>query len=169
MEFVLKFIYIFLARMTDVSLGSLRIIFIGKGKPKLAFLFAFIEVFIWFMVAKDVLSGGEWYCVFPYALGYATGTFIGIKINEKFVNGNLGVQVVTSSQNEELIDALRNRGYAVSVVDVHGIDKKKSKYMLFIEINKKKFKELKELIKEVDSKAFIVVNETRYVMNGYFK
>ena len=121
------------------------------------------------MVAKDVLSGGEWYCVFPYALGYATGTFIGIKINEKFVNGNLGVQVVTSSQNDELIDALRNRGYAVSVVDVHGIDKKKSKYMLFIEINKKKFGELKELIKEVDSKAFIVVNETRYVMNGYFK
>ena len=81
----------------------------------------------------------------------------------------MGVQVVTSSQNEELIDALRNRGYAVSVVDVQGIDKKKSKYMLFIEINKKKFKELKELIKEVDSKAFIVVNETRYVMNGYFK
>ena len=169
MSFVLHFLYIFCARATDVTLGSLRIIFIGKGKPKQAFLIAFTEVFIWFLVAKDVLSNGNWYDVFPYALGYATGTFIGIKINEKFVSGNLGVQVVTSMDNKGIIDELRNRGYAVSVVNVNGIDKRKKKYMLFIEIKKNKYNELRKLIEELDPCAFVTVHETRYVTNGYFK
>lgn len=169
MEIIGTILYIFLARMTDVSLGSLRIIFIGKGKPKTAFLIAFIEVSIWFLVAKDVLSGGVWWYVFPYALGYATGTFIGIKINEKFVNGNLGVQVITSDRNDKVLDAIRDRGYAVTVIDIKGKDKKKNKYMLFIEINKKKFDELKDLINTIDPTAFMVVNDTRFVVNGYIK
>lgn len=169
MDFILNFLYIYFGRMADVSLGSLRIIFLGKGKSTVTFFIAFIEVTIWFFVAKDVLSGGQWYNVFPYALGYASGTFVGIKINEKFVSGNLDVQVITSSKNDDMIDAIRNRGYAVSVIDVRGKDKKKEKYMLFMEINKRKFDELRDFIKEEDPSAFIVVNDTKYVMNGYFK
>ena len=169
MFLILKFIYIFLARVSDVTLGSLRIIMIGRGKPKNAFFIAFVEVFIWFMVAKDVLATGEWYCVFPYALGYATGTFIGIKINEKFLGGNLGIQVVSSINNKALVEGLRNKGYAVSVVDVKGYDSKNKKYMLFIEIQKNKYNELMKLIEELDSNAFVTVHDTKYVMNGYFK
>lgn len=169
MEILLKFLFIFFARITDVSLGSLRIIFLGKGKSKIVFFIAIIEVVVWFSVARDVLSGGELWNVIPYSLGYATGTFLGSKINEKFVSGNLGVQVVTSSNNYELVESIRNRGYAVSVVDVRGLDKTKEKYMLFIEINKKKYNDLTKLIKEEDPAAFIAVNETRYVVNGYFK
>ena len=64
---------------------------------------------------------------------------------------------------------IRKEGYAVSVIDVKGQDKDKEKYMLFIEIDKKRFDHLRNLIKELDEKAFIVVNETRMVQNGYFK
>lgn len=169
MAVVLKFLTIFLARMCDVTLGSLRIIFIGKGKPKIAYCFAFFEVFIWFLVAKDAINGGQLWYVFPYALGYATGTYIGIRINEKFVSGNLGVQVITSEKNDKLIDMLRNRGYAVSVIDVKGREVDNKKYMLFMEINKKKFNEVSKLIKEQDSNAFIVVNDTKFVVNGFIK
>lgn len=169
MAIFIKFMTIFCARVLDVSLGSLRIIFIGKGKPKVAFLMAFIEVCIWFMVAKDVLSGGEWWYMFPYALGYATGTFLGIKINEKFVTGNLGVQIVTSTKNEELIEILKNRGYAMSIVDVKGSFNRTEKYMLFLEINKLKYENLIKIVNEHDPQAFVTVNDTRYVVNGFIK
>lgn len=162
--------YIFFGRILDVTCGTLRIIFVGKGKSGYSFLLGFLEVFIWFMVAKDVLSGNSsWWCVFPYSLGYATGTYIGSLISERFVSGNLGVQVITSDTNKMMITELRNNGYAVSAIEVEGMDHANDKYMLFLEINKKNFNHLKSLIKKIDESAFIVVNETKFVQNGYIK
>ena len=67
-----------------------------------------------------------------------------------------------------MINTLRKEGYAVSVIDVKGQDNK-GKYMLFIEINNKNFDHLKDIVKSIDEKAFIVVNETKFVQNGYLK
>lgn len=167
-EVILTCTFIIGARILDVSFGTLRIIFVGKGKSSLSFIFSFLEVFIWFMVARNVLSGDSplWYA-FPYSIGYAMGTYIGSYINEKFVGGTLGVQVITTTQNQEILEAIRKNGYALSAIRVEGRDE--DKYMLFMEINKKRFDSLEKLIKSLDQNAFIVVNETRYVQNGYFK
>ena len=62
--------------------------------------------------------------------------------------------------------SLRNNGYAVSVVEAKGQQDKK--YMLFIEVDNKKYDSLVRLIKSLDDKAFIIVNDTKYVINGYF-
>ena len=88
---------------------------------------------------------------------------------DRFISGNLGVQVVTSTKNDKLIDEIKKQGYGISVVDIKGRYDKKDKYMLFIEIDKKDISHLKNMIKKIDEKAFIVVNETKYVQNGYFK
>ena len=68
-----------------------------------------------------------------------------------------------------MINRIRLEGYGVSVVDVKGREDHVDKYMLFIEIDKKRISGLKLLIKRLDPKAFMVVNETKYVQNGYFK
>ncbi len=171
MESIIKTcLFIFFARIADVSMGSLRIIFLGKEKSKLAFIFGFIEIFIWFLVAKDVLAADSpWWVILPYSLGYATGTYVGSLISEKYTSGNLGVQIITSDKDTNVVDHLRENGYAVSVIDVKGKERNSSKYMLFIEIDKKRFDHLRELVKMLDPKAFIVVNDTKYVQNGYFK
>lgn len=171
MNLLLTCLTIFLARICDVSLGTTRVILVGKGKSVTAFFIAFIEIIIWFVVARNALTGTDnsiW-IMFAYAGGYACGTYLGSIISEKFVKGNLGVQVVTSDKNDEIINKIREEGYAVSVIDVKGKDQDVGKYMMFIEINKKYFDHLCELIKSLDPKAFIVVNETKYVQNGYFK
>lgn len=162
---------IFIARIMDVSIGSLRIIYLGKGKSKIAFLCGFFEVFIWFLVAKDALNSANnsWWIVISYSLGYAVGTYVGSYMSEVFVKGNFGVQVVTSKQNHEMIDTLRKEGYAVTVVEVQGKEEKSGKYLLMIEIKKHRFEQLSKLIKSMDEKAFITVNETKYVQNGYIK
>lgn len=171
MELFFLCLKIFLARICDVSIGTVRIIFVSKGRSFMASLVGFIEVAIWFSVAKDALNGATnspWIMI-AYAGGYACGTYLGTKISNKFVKGNLGVQVVTSDNNHTIIDEIRKEGYAVSVIDVKGKDMETGKYMMFIEINKKHFDHLSELIKKLDPKAFIVVNETKYVQNGYIK
>ena len=170
MEIFLLCLKIFFARILDVSLGTVRTIVTVKGKKFYAALIGFIEVFIWFLVARDALNVEIDTIFIPlsYSLGYATGTLIGGFISEKVISGNLTVQIVLSNQNTEIIDIIREKGYAVSVIDAKGQNDDK-KYMLFMEINKNRLNSLKDLIKTLDEKAFIVVNETKMVQNGYLK
>ena len=170
MEILLLCLKIFFARILDVSLGTTRTIITVKGKRLYASLIGLVEVFIWFVVVKDALNV-EYNSIFipiSYSLGYATGTFLGGTISEKVISGNLTVQIILSSKNDEIVNMIREKGYAVSVIDVKGQDEN-PKYMLFMEINKNKLNKLKDLIKSLDEKAFIVVNETKLVQNGYLK
>lgn len=163
-------IKIFFIRILDVSLGTIRTILIIKGKNITASITGFIEVAIWFAVVREALNTEEtslWVIV-AYAGGFAIGTLVGSILSEKFIQGNLGVQVITEHK-DTIIKTLHEKGYAVSVIDVRGKNEDNLKYMLFIEINKKKFDHLRKIIKNLDPKAFIVVNETKYVQNGYFK
>ena len=169
MELLFLCLKIFFIRICDVSLGTVRMIVTVKGKTLLASLIGFIEVLIWFLVVKEALNTDSTsiFVALSYAGGYATGTFVGGMLSKKFISGNLGVQVVLSNRDDEIISKIRENGYAVSVMDVKGQDD--LKYMLFIEINKKRIDHLNKLIKSLDEKAFIVVNETKLVQNGYIK
>ncbi len=170
MELLFLCMKIFFVRIIDVSLGTCRTIVTVKGNKLLASIIGFVEVFVWFIIVREALNTDETsiFVALSYAGGYATGTYIGGWLSAIVIKGNFGVQVITSSKNDAMVDILRQNGYAVSVINVEGQDKKNEKYMLFIEIDKNKFKKLKKLIKTLDEKAFIVVNETREVENGYF-
>ncbi len=166
----LLYIKIFLVRILDVSLGTVRMILLVKGKRLISSIVGFIEISIWFSVVREALntSTSNIWIIFAYAGGFAAGTYIGGFISDKFIKGTFGVQIITNKNNKMLVK-LRENGYAVSAVDVSGIDEKSAKYMLFIEIDKKHLNHLQNLVKSIDKKAFIVVTETKYVQNGYFK
>lgn len=163
-------IKIFFVRILDVSLGTIRTIVTIKDKKLEASFIGFFEVLVWFLIVKEALNTDNTSILIAifYSLGFAAGTYIGAYLSNKYIKGNFGVQVITSSKNDNLIKKIRKEGYAVSVMDIKGHDETKERYMLFIEIDKNKFNHLKTLIKKLDSKAFIVVNETKYVQNGYF-
>lgn len=161
---------IFIIRILDVSMGTFRTIVTVKGKKALASLIGFVEVFIWFTIVKEALSTdiSSLWVALSYAGGYAVGTYIGTALSSKIIKGNLGVQIILSDQNCEVLKAIRDQGYAVSVTTIKG-QNNKEKYMLFIETTNKKFDKLKSLIKNLDSNAFVVVSETKFVLNGYFE
>jgi len=163
-------VIIFFGRVIDVSLATIRTIMTVKGKKIYASVIGFIEVFIWFIIVKEALNTDiqSIWIALAYAGGYATGTFIGGTLADKFIKGIFCIQVITSSRNDKMIDEIRNKGYAVSVIDAKGKDNV-DKYMLFIEINKKNLNNIKAIIKEQDEKAFIVVSETKLVQNGFIK
>ena len=167
MELFILCIKVFFVRILDVSMGTIRTIITIKGNKFVATLIGFFEALIWFIVVKEALTTdikSIWIALF-YSAGFAVGTYVGTILSDKFISGKMCVQIILN-KNDNVISDLRNEGYAVSVLDVKGY--KEDKYLLFIEIDNRKYKKLINLIKKLDSKAFIVTNETKHVMNGYF-
>ena len=117
---LLKCIQIFAARIVDVSLGTIRTVFFVKGKTIEPFIIAFFEVFIWYIVAREAIntSGNALIIAIFYAGGYATGTYIGSFLSNRFIKGVVGVQIIVKDNSDKLIKKLRNKGYAVSVISL---------------------------------------------------
>lgn len=162
---------IFAARIVDVSLGTLRTVLVVKGKTLEPVVIAFIEVLVWFAVAKEALtaSGNGILIAISYAGGYATGTFIGTKLTRFFIKGTAGVQIILKEDSEKLVNKLRKKGYAVSVIELKNDYEGKHKDMLYIQVDNKKIKELTNMVESFDNNAFIVVNETKLIHNGFVK
>lgn len=171
MELFFLCLKIFFARILDVSIGTIRTMLMVKGKTIIMVILAFFEVFIWFLVAREALITNVESILIPisYSLGYATGTFIGSYIANNFVKGIVGVQVVVSKDNKPLLSNIRKHGYAVSVMDLKDDYEGNQRDMLYFQINHRNLKKLISLIKKYDESAFIVINDTKAVQNGFIK
>lgn len=171
MIIILTCLKIFTARIVDVSLGTLRTVYFVKGKTIEPFIIAFFEVLVWYLVAKEALNatGNIMVIAISYAGGYATGTFIGSILSNHLVKGVVGVQIIVSKASEKLIEILRKKGYAISIIELKNDYDGKNKDMIYIQINNNKLKELTNIVKKYDNKAFVVVNETKLVQNGLLK
>ena len=162
---------IFLARIIDVSLGSIRTILMVKGQAKRASIIAFFEVFIWFIIAKEALNTEIKSLLIPvfYAGGYATGTLLGIFISDRFADGVVTLQVIITNNLDKILKELRDNGYGLSIIDLKNAYEGKKKKMLIMQLNQKSLTQVTKIIKKHDAKAFIVINETKYVQNGLIK
>lgn len=171
MPLVFLCIKIFFARIADVTVGTVRTMIMIKGKTVLTGVLAFIEVFIWFLVAREALvtEVNSFWIPISYSLGYATGTLLGSYLSQRFIRGVVGVQVVVPKENKKLIKTLRDHGFACSVMDLKDDYEGNKKDMLFLQVNNRSLKKVTNLIKKMEPNAFVVVNETKAVQNGYFK
>lgn len=163
---------IFLARIVDVSLGTIRTVLVVKGKNITPAIVAFFEVLIWFYAAREALNTNIDSIFIPifYAGGYAAGTYIGTFISTHFVEGLIGVQVITKSSLEsKMLKEIRTNGFGASVIDLKNTHEKVKKDMLIIHLNKSKLKKLTRIIQKNDPDAFVVINENKYIQNGLIK
>ena len=167
MSTLLLCLKIFGARLIDVSLGTIRTVYTVKNKHLIASFIGLIEVIVWFLIVQEALNStsNNFFIAFSYSIGFAVGTYIGGILSNKLINTKLGVQVILSKKDDKILDTIRKEGYALSVLNLVS---EKEKYMLYIQVDSKKYNHLIRLINSLDSKAFIVVNETKVVYNGYF-
>lgn len=162
-------IKIFIARIIDVSLGTFRTVNTVKGKNISSSVIGFFEILIWFFVVREALNtdvNNIWVAI-SYALGFSTGTLLGGIISDRFIKGRYSANVITTKAFPDMINELRE-SFAVSIMDITGYNEKEIKNMLFTEIDKEDFYKLEKIVKKYDKKAFIVANESKYVINGYF-
>ena len=155
-----------MARVVDVTLGTIRTILLSKEKVIEPFIIAFFEVIIWFIVAKEALSIADkinntlLIAVF-YAAGYATGTLIGSKLSRKFSKSMVKIEVISSKNIDDL---LKSENILVNKIKLN--DKK---ILYFLDISGKSSKNIVEKINKIDKNCHVVVNDTRYVSSSIFK
>lgn len=171
MELLLLCLKIFFARIIDVTLATLRTVYSVKGKTILAGIIGFIEATIWFIVVKEALNTNiqSPFIVMSYAGGFAVGSILGTFVSKKFVNSLIKVEVITTKATPENIEKIRLEGFGISVIDILDNNEDVDKKMLIITLNSKHLEELKRILRHIDRNAFVVVNESKIVQNGFIK
>ncbi len=164
-------IKIFFARILDVTIATFRQNVMLKGHYIISTCLAFIEIMLWFLVAREALtiSIESLFIPISYSLGYATGTLIGSVLSKKFIKGVVGVQIIIDEDRLELLNALKMRGYGFSILHLESGFKSEPKIMIFLEVNSQSLKKLENLIQKNDPDAFLVISDTKKVSNGTLK
>ncbi len=161
---------IFCCRILDVTLGTVRQVLTIKERTLLAAAIGFAEVLIWYLVVREAITSDFGiYTAVAYAGGFAAGTFIGGMIAKRFITVKICTQVITTSRDTNVVETIQKEGFGVSVVNVNSSQYGEEKYLLIIESNGSRLAELKRLIKSADENAFIFVQESKHVINGFIK
>jgi uncharacterized protein YebE (UPF0316 family) len=161
-------ILIFISRIIDVSLGTIRIIFVSRGKKNLAPILGFFEVIVWVMAISQIMQNlNNFICYFAYAAGFATGNYVGIIIEEKLAIGMLVVRVIMTKDEHQLKERLADAGFGVTAVDAEGKNGKVK--IIYSIIKRKDLQEAVRIIETCNSKAFYSVEDARNVNQGIFR
>jgi uncharacterized protein YebE (UPF0316 family) len=159
---VLVPLLILIARVVDVSMGTVRLIFISKGEKLLSAVIGFFEVLIWLLAITRIMDNlTNVYAYLAYAAGFAIGTYAGIIIENKLTVGKVMVRFTTDKDSKVLIEELRNKRYTFTCVGVDGPNGEVQS--LHVIINKKDLKKLINYITKYDDKAFYTVEDVRIV------
>lgn len=114
-------ILIFLARMADVSLGTLRNVFISRGFRSVVPFVGFFEVLIWLVSMRQIMQHlDNPLCYIGFAGGFAMGTYVGLFIERQLALGMQVLRIITPVNWQELADGLRSDSFGVTVIDGHG-------------------------------------------------
>jgi len=159
---------IFFARILDVSIGTMRLIFVSKGFKFLAPLLGFFEVIIWLVAIGQIMQNlNNIFCYLAYGLGFAMGNYIGILLEEKMSIGTVLVRVIPKLDVENLVKSLRQDNFAISAVEIEGM-KGKTKMLLSI-INRKDIREYIKTVKHFNPNAFYTIEDIKAVKEGFRK
>lgn len=163
-----ELLLIFFAKIIEVSIGTLRIIFISKGYRKLGTALALVEIILWVFIASGVITGITQSPMkgIVYSFGFAAGVYIGSLIEHKLAFGKVLIQTITTLEfSKPIATILRQEGYGVTVIDGSGKDEKRQ--ILMIYANRKNAPHVVNKIKEVHPNAMIVSNDVSNVSGGY--
>lgn len=158
---------IFLARMSDVTLATLRNIFLSKSIKYIVPFLGFIEVLIWLLAISQIMKNLQNpVCFFAYATGYSMGIFVGIKIEERLALGLQVMRIITQRNSEDLIVALANQNFGITTMDATGA-KGPVKVILTV-VKRKDILEVRKLIELHHPNAFYSIEDIRTVSHGVF-
>ena len=166
-KFVLLPVLIFLARICDVTLDTLRIIYVGRGMKFLAPVIGFVEVMIWLVAITQIFKNlSNPVCYVAYAGGFAMGNLIGILIEEKMAIGTVVIRIITQKDAEALIDRLKESRYGVTHVDAQGAMGQVK--IIFTIVKRKAINSVLEIVRGCNPLAFYTIEDVRSVRKGVF-
>ncbi len=164
-SYVIMPILIFLARICDVSIGTLRIIFVSKGKKNIAPILGFFEVLIWIIAISKIMQNLDNYINYvAYAAGFATGNFVGMIIEEKLALGIQMIRVFANERGRDLVQILNSNGFGATTVEAHGA--KDKVHLVYSIVHRHELERVLDLINEFNPKAFFTIEDVKSVNEG---
>ena len=158
---------IFFGRIIDVTLGTLRIIFVSKGEKYKAPIIGFFEVFIWIVIISQILSrASDMVAYLSYAGGYAAGNYVGILIEKQIAYGVVLCRIYTQKNGLDLIKKLNSMNFGATMT--HGTGSTKEVDIIETVVDRKEMKKLERILNTFDSNIFYVVEDIRTKQNGIF-
>jgi uncharacterized protein YebE (UPF0316 family) len=155
-------VLIFLSRVLDVSMSTIRIMFVWAGNKYFATLLGFFEALIWIVaigqIMKDISNITSY---MAYAAGFAAGTFVGMFIEEKLAYGKSIIQVITKKPATELIDYLRFEQMGVTSIEADGHNGKV--HIIYTVLNRKQVAKIVDKIRYFNPNAFYTVESVKFV------
>lgn len=165
--FILMPLFIFMSRIFDVTLGTMRVIFVSKGFRFLATILGFFEVLIWLMAVGQVMNNLNNISYFiAYSTGFAMGNFVGITIEKKLSIGIVMIRIITQKSADELVSYLRNHDYGVTVLDAEGSNG--AVKIIFMVIKRQMLQITLPVIHKFNPNAFYSIEDVKYVKEGVF-
>ncbi|MDD2619860.1 MAG: DUF5698 domain-containing protein [Syntrophomonadaceae bacterium] len=165
---LLQLLFIFLARIIDVSLGTVRMILVIKGNKYPAAIIGFFEILV-YTIALGMVVGSlqEPLRLIVFCSGFALGILVGSVIEEKLSIGYRGIQVIIDLKNGYIVEELRNEGFPVTCWEASG--RLGPKLVLSMVVTRSNASKLAARILEKDSEAFLLFLEPKQFSGGYIK
>ena len=156
--------FIFIARIIDVSMGTMRIIVVSRGNRLLASILGFTEVFIWLLAIGQVLGNlNGWISYLSYSAGFAAGTFVGMTLERRLVMGTALIRIIVPHEPEclRLFSSMKEAGYRVTHVQGEGargpVD------IFFSIVKRKRLHAFHDMIQKYRPDAFFSIEDVRQV------
>jgi uncharacterized protein YebE (UPF0316 family) len=161
-DFLLLPLLIFGLRICDMTLDTLRIIFMTKGLKRLAPIIGFFEILIWIIAITRIMQNlNSWVCYVAYAGGFATGNYVGMLVDEKLAIGHELIRVITRVEATELAKALRAGGFGVTTVNAQGMQGDVG--ILYIVVNRRNQRHAIQIIRKYNPNAFVTIQNVQYL------
>jgi len=159
---------VFALRVGDMSLDTLRVLFVIRGRKATAWVLGFGQAAIFIAAITSVLRDlDNLLNLVGYAAGFATGNVVGMIIEERLAVGYMHLRIISSSRGVAIAERLRSEGYAVTEIPARGKD---GMVMLInCSVKRKNVDLINKIVNEVDDTAFITREDIRPVRRGFWR
>ncbi len=157
---------IFLARVADVTVATVKLMFVVNNAKRVAAVLGFVESLITIVALSRIMQdASNWLAYVMYAAGFATGTFVGMRIEEKLAYGTVMVRVISRTISKELLDYLAHKQYRYSMVDAN--DHAGNTQVLFTVCKRSRLPEFQRTLEEVAPQALYTIEGVKKVSQDY--
>jgi uncharacterized protein YebE (UPF0316 family) len=159
---------IFLLRVIDMSLDTIRVLFVMRSKKTIAWGLGFFQSLVFVIAITSVLShlDNPWN-VIGYAAGFATGNVVGMYIEERLAVGHIHLSIISTARGSKIVEILRGSGFGVTEIPARGKDGTVT--ILHCDVKRRDMDHVETLIREADPQAFVTAEDVRPIRRGYWR
>jgi uncharacterized protein YebE (UPF0316 family) len=160
--------FIFALRVCDMSLDTLRVMFVMRGRKPIAWILGFFQATIFVVAFTYVLNDVQNPInVIGYAAGFATGNVIGMSIEERLAVGHIHLRIISPHRGAEIAERLREDGYAVTEVSARGKDGMVT--VLNCNVKRKRMDQVDRVVTQIDDEAFLTAEDVSPIWRGFWR